>query len=95
MKNQVTKLQCLFIAVLVILAACKKADTVATDNNTTTTGNPSVDALINMHAPDGFNYRTDQEVQLNITILAPDNAPIGHIPVRILNKSEEAGGKVL
>lgn len=87
-------LQILLIAGLLFLGSCKKGDSNA-PSVPPVTGNTDVDALINMNAPAGFDYKTDQDVQLDITILAPDNTPIPYIPVEILNKSAELGGKVL
>jgi LruC domain-containing protein len=78
---------------LLLLAACNKTDKVVTPP--VTTGNTDVDALVALNVPESFNYNTDQEVTLNITILAPDNSPVKNIPVRILNKIDEAGGLVL
>lgn len=76
------------------MAACNKTDKLAIPP-VVTTGNTDVDALVAMKIPESFNYNTDQELAVNITILAPDNSPVKNIPVRILNKIDIAGGVVL
>jgi LruC domain-containing protein len=87
-------LQLLALCCLLILAACNKTDKVALPPPVTT-GNADVDALVAMNVPASFNYNTDKEVSLDITILAPDNTPISNIPVRVLNMPEELGGVAL
>lgn len=84
------------ISTFVMFSSCKKGDvTTVTPDPNAPTGNPDVDALMAINAPDGFNYATSRDVSLDITILAPDNTPIPNIPVRILNKPAESGGIVL
>jgi LruC domain-containing protein len=87
-------LQLLALCCLLILAACNKTDKVALPPPVTT-GNADVDALVAMNVPASFNYNTDKEVSLDITILAQDNTPISNIPVRVLNMPEELGGVAL
>jgi LruC domain-containing protein len=81
---------------IVYLAACKKADvaTPAPDPGGTT-GNADVDALIALNASESFNYETANDVTIDITLLAPDNTPIKFVPVSVLNKADEFGGKPL
>ena len=83
----------LFVGIL-YLAACKKADVATpTPDPGGATGNAGVDALIALNASESFNYETANDVTIDITLLAPDNTPIKFVPVSILNKSEEFGGK--
>ncbi len=84
----------LAILCMVVFASCKKIDT-ATPPVNPSTGNTDVDSLVAMTTPESFNYTTDREVTINVTILAPDNAPITEIPIRLLNLPEETGGVVL
>jgi LruC domain-containing protein len=93
------KNQCLLFLfyLLVVFSACNKIDKVVTPPTTppTTTGNTDVDALVAMNVPESFNYSTDKDVTVDITILAPDNTPVDNIPVRILNLPDDLGGEVL
>ena len=100
MKQLFSKFSLLLLLVIVTMAACKKVDSVASGvnsnpTNPVSTGNPDVDALVNMNAPAAFRFSSDQALTLDITILAPDNTPIGNIPVNVLDSAEESGGTIL
>jgi LruC domain-containing protein len=93
MQNSSTKFKWLFILTIFSIVSCKKNDTSST--GTTSISDTSTDALTNLQVPDGFNFRTDQQVQINISLLAPNNTPITNIPVSILDQPVENGGRVL
>ncbi len=86
------KIRLLAFLLLLEITGCKKTDTAS---NTALTGNADVNALINLKVPNGFNYKLDEDVQIDITILAPDNTSINFIPVYILDKPADEGGKIL
>ena len=94
MNNFKSLIKCFLYSCLLSVAACNKTDKLAV-TPPPTTGNTDVDALLTMKVPESFNYNTDQELAINITILAPDNSPVKNIPVRILDKIDIAGGEVL
>lgn len=92
MKRYFTFLQSYTICFFILFAACKKTPVSPT---VPSSGNPDIDALLNTNAPAGFNYNTSREVQIDITLLSPNNLPLPHIPVNILDKSQQSGGKIL
>ncbi len=81
---------CTLIAAVMALFSCKKSDNINDPNSDNT-----VTELTSMNVPPSFNYNTSADVQLDITMLAPDNTPVKSIPVNILDKPEEEGGKIL
>jgi LruC domain-containing protein len=93
MKNQSTLLL-LFLTSMLLFSSCKKGESTNSPSPEPTTGNTDVDALVGMKAPNGFDYKTDRQIRLNITSLAPDNSPITNTIVKILNAPAEAGGIV-
>lgn len=95
MKKKLQKFKWAVFCSLVILSSCNKMDSVSTAPSTDTATNAEISLLVGMNAPSSFNYETDKDVALNITILAPDNTPIKNIPICILTKAEEMGGVVL
>ena len=94
MKSSIQKLTCLFAFSLIIFGSCKKGDTVAPTPDPSS-GNIAVDKLIALKASAAFNYEMQKNINLDITILAPDNTPIKNIPISILTRSEELGGVIL
>lgn len=84
-----------FACIVSWMFACKKGINSPTDNTDPNSNNPDVSTLQSLTIPASFNFETAREISLDITLKAPDNSPIGMVPVRILNKPEEAGGKVL
>lgn len=94
MKKSIQNLKWIVAISLVFLSACNKKDSNITPTNPTT-GNTAIDALIAMNASSSFNYDMHKDIALDITILAPDNAPIKNIPISILTKAEELGGVLL
>jgi LruC domain-containing protein len=95
MRNNIKQLKWLVAFVLVIFASCKKGDSNITPTPVPSTGNAAVDALLALNPPASFNYEMQKDVNLDITILAPDNSPIKNIPISIFTKSEELGGILL
>ena len=77
------------------LSACKKVDSSVTKTDPPTQTTPAPVDGLNIDAPDGFDYVNDQNVQVNISVLNPDNSPVKQITVNILSAPEEDGGKIL
>lgn len=68
--------------------ACKKDDT--------TPPNPTQPSTMSdLVVPDGFDYQTSREIQLNITLRSPQNEAIAFVPVYVYDKPAQIGGKVL
>jgi len=82
----------LLLNVLLYCSSCQKLNS---DTKKITTGNPTLDTLVNLNVPSGFQYKTVQLVTLNITILAPDNSPVKKNRVNILTAPIASGGTVL
>jgi len=94
MKSSIQKLNWIFAFCLIVFGSCKKGDSVAPTPDPSS-GNAAVDKLIALKASAGFNYEMQRNINLDITILAPDDTPIKNIPITILTKSEELGGVIL
>lgn len=68
--------------------ACRKDDT--------TTPNPTQPTtMAELVVPDGFDYQTSREIQLNVSLRSPQNEPIAFVPVYVYDKPAQIGGKVL
>ncbi len=94
MKSSLKKLKWIFAFGLIAFTSCKKGDTVAPTPDPSS-GNAAVDKLIALKASVAFNYEMQKNINIDITILAPDNTPIKNIPISILTRSEELGGVIL
>lgn len=94
MKSCIKKWASIFALSLFVLGSCKKGDSVSPTPDPSS-GNAAVDKLIALKASAAFNYEMQNIVNLDITILAPDNTPIKNIPISILTRSEELGGVIL
>jgi LruC domain-containing protein len=88
MKNRRTKNFAKALIPLVLLASCKKMDQVPS---------PSADtiSMLNLSAPDGFNYEMASDVSVDISLLTNNNQPLSKVMVSILDKPSDENGKVL
>lgn len=68
--------------------ACKK-------DNTTPPNPTQPTTMAELVVPDGFDYQTSREIQLNVALRSPQNEPIAFVPVYVYDKPAQIGGKVL
>ena len=90
MKKALSKLIWLIPACILLLNSCLKNNT--SSSNHAVSYSSDVEKLMLMKAPAAFNFETTSDITFNITILAPDNAPVRNVLVSILTKAEELGG---
>lgn len=83
------------LAASALLISCKKTSNTPSPSDPVNPNDGTLSGLMGMVTPAGFNYQTEQKVQVDVTILAPDNTPIRNIPVTIWDKPESVGGKIL
>jgi LruC domain-containing protein len=97
MKKLTTSLLLMLFVNLLINSSCKKNDVLNPNitNNENAVTNTALDELVNASISSSFNYETSKEINLDITILEPDNIPVSNIPVKILNMPAELGGVIL
>lgn len=82
------KLTVIFLVGSMAFSACRKDEPIAP--------NPTQPTLMSeLVVPDGFNYQTSREMNLNITLRSPQDEPIAFVPVYVYDKPAEIGGKVL
>ncbi|MEQ1799082.1 MAG: LruC domain-containing protein [Lacibacter sp.] len=79
------------LALCLIISCNKHSDTAPPLTGATA----DVDSLIKTNAPSSFNFVTDRDVSIDITILSPDEVALPQVNVNLLDAPEEAGGKVL
>lgn len=77
-----------FLAGTLAFSACRKDD-IITPNPTQPT------QMSELVVPDGFDYQTTREIDLNITLRSPQDEAIGFVPVYVYDKPAQIGGKVI
>lgn len=84
-----SKLYTLALATLMFTWACSK-DSEETPN--TSSSNKTMDELV---IPEGFDFATDKNIEIELRALANDNSPMRNIRIDIYNGSSEAGGSLM
>lgn len=75
---------------IISLHSCKKS---STENNNPNT-NVTVTDINQLTVPPGFNYKTSDLVQINISLLTNDDKPIKGVRIDLMNAAPEDGGKI-
>lgn len=84
-----SKLYTLALATLMFTWACSK-DREETPN--APSSNKTMDELV---IPEGFDFATDKNIEIELRALANDNSPMRNIRIDIYNGSSEAGGSLM
>ncbi len=84
-----SKLYTLALATLMFTWACSK-DSEETPN--APSSNKTMDELV---IPEGFDFATDKNIEIELRALANDNSPMRNIRIDIYNGSSEAGGSLM
>jgi hypothetical protein len=79
----------------IFFLSCKKTANIPSPDNPANPNDGTLNGLLSMVTPAGFNYQTEQKVRVDVTVLATDNSPIRNIPVAIWDKPSSVGGKIL
>ncbi len=84
-----------FAIALSLLASCRKELSLTETNGTATNPLVNVSNVTEINVPAGFQYRTTQETNFEISILGTNNEPVKFTKVTLSNDSKENGGEVI
>ena len=90
MKNIIT-----FAIVLALIVSCRKELNLTEENDTKNNTLVNVSNVTEIKVPSGFQYRTTQETNFEISILGSNNDPVKFTKVTLSTDSKENGGEVL
>ena len=79
------------LSLTVLLGSCSK-DVKTTEQSVVVNPNPKT--MEEMVVPSSFNYKTTDDVNFNITLLANNDDPLSGVKIDIMDNSVENGGKV-
>ena len=60
-----------------------------------TTINPNPQTMQEMVVPAGFSYKTTQDVNFTVKLLANNDQPLGNVRIDIMDDSPENNGKII
>ena len=84
-----SKLYTLALATLMFTWACSKD---SEESPNAPSSNKTMDELV---IPEGFDFATDKNIEIELRALANDNSPMRNIRIDIYNGSSEAGGSLM
>lgn len=76
-----------------IFTSCTKD--IVKDNNNNQTINPNPETMQEMLVPAGFSYKTTEDVNFTIKLLANNDQPLGGVRIDIMDDSPENEGRII
>lgn len=86
----------IILSLVVLVASCRKElSSLGSPNQAGNNGIVPVSKSTDMKVPAGFNFKTTNDIQVDIQLLSNSDQPIAHTTIQLFNDAPENGGSVL